>query len=192
MGTENKSFEKEEIYGMRQEEDEAEDWANEADLDLILDKKLLETITENQNSPYSTQVTVLYCTVLYCKYCTVLYCTVLYCNILYCTVLYCTQHRQVTVSQDVSPPSPCSPHKTRPGEAASRDRNLSTAPCSSCSTRTSWRRRWRESAGPGLTVLYCTVLYCTVLYYTVLYCSVLYCTVLYCTGPGLTVWPPSH
>ena len=30
-------------------------WANQPDLDLILDKKLLETITENQNSPYSTQ-----------------------------------------------------------------------------------------------------------------------------------------
>merc|ERR1719422_2607673 len=43
FGFENKSFEKE-------EKEKIDD-----DFNLILDKKLLETITENQNSPYSTQ-----------------------------------------------------------------------------------------------------------------------------------------
>ena len=49
LGVENKSFEKEEIV----EEKLAE--PNSDDFNLLLDKKLLETITENQNSPYSTQ-----------------------------------------------------------------------------------------------------------------------------------------
>ena len=49
LGVENKSFEREEA-----EEVEEGDKVGE-DLHLILDKKLLETITENQNSPYSTQ-----------------------------------------------------------------------------------------------------------------------------------------
>ena len=49
LGVENKSFEREEP-----EEVEEGDKVGE-DLHLILDKKLLETITENQNSPYSTQ-----------------------------------------------------------------------------------------------------------------------------------------
>ena len=52
---ENRSFEKEEIYGVSSEQGDEDMWANQPDLDLILDKKLLETITENQNSPYSTQ-----------------------------------------------------------------------------------------------------------------------------------------
>ena len=55
-GIVNQSFEKEEIYGGAESlGEEEDDWAIQADLDLILDKKLLETITENQNSPYSTQ-----------------------------------------------------------------------------------------------------------------------------------------
>ena len=54
-GVENRSFEKEEIYGVSSEQGDEDPWANQPDLDLILDKKLLETITENQNSPYSTQ-----------------------------------------------------------------------------------------------------------------------------------------
>ena len=54
-GVENRSFEKEEIYGGTSEHGDEDMWANQPDLDLILDKKLLETITENQNSPYSTQ-----------------------------------------------------------------------------------------------------------------------------------------
>jgi len=54
-GVENRSFEKEEIYGVSSEQGDEDMWANQPDLDLILDKKLLETITENQNSPYSTQ-----------------------------------------------------------------------------------------------------------------------------------------
>ena len=54
-GIENRSFEKEEIYGVSEEHGDEDMWANQPDLDLILDKKLLETITENQNSPYSTQ-----------------------------------------------------------------------------------------------------------------------------------------
>ena len=49
LGVENKSFEREEA-----EEVEEGDKVGE-DLHLMLDKKLLETITENQNSPYSTQ-----------------------------------------------------------------------------------------------------------------------------------------
>ena len=49
VGVENKSFEKDEI-----EESEDNDQTGD-DITLILDKKLLETITENQNSPYSTQ-----------------------------------------------------------------------------------------------------------------------------------------
>jgi len=49
LGLENKSFEKEEIDEV-EESDQLGD-----DFNLILDKKLLETITENQNSPYSTQ-----------------------------------------------------------------------------------------------------------------------------------------
>ena len=48
FGFENKSFEKEDT---EQEEKEKID----DEFNLILDKKLLETITENQNSPYSTQ-----------------------------------------------------------------------------------------------------------------------------------------
>ena len=52
---ENKSFEKEEEGEEMGQEGDAEEEFN-----IILDKKLLETITENQNSPYSTQV----CTVL--------------------------------------------------------------------------------------------------------------------------------
>ena len=46
---------KEEIYGGTSEHGDEDMWGNQPDLDLILDKKLLETITENQNSPYSTQ-----------------------------------------------------------------------------------------------------------------------------------------
>ena len=49
LGIENKSFEREEIEEL-EEGDKVGD-----ELHLILDKKLLETITENQNSPYSTQ-----------------------------------------------------------------------------------------------------------------------------------------
>ena len=49
LGQENKSFEKEEEIEF-EEGDQLGD-----DFNLILDKKLLETITENQNSPYSTQ-----------------------------------------------------------------------------------------------------------------------------------------
>ena len=56
IGVENKSFEKEEEGEEMGHEGDAEEEFN-----IILDKKLLETITENQNSPYSTQV----CTVLY-------------------------------------------------------------------------------------------------------------------------------
>ena len=53
---ENRSFENEEIYGGTEVREGDEDhWETQRDLDLILDKKLLETITENQNSPYSTQ-----------------------------------------------------------------------------------------------------------------------------------------
>ena len=48
FGFENKSFEKEEAE--LEEKEKIDD-----DFNLILDKKLLETITENQNSPYSTQ-----------------------------------------------------------------------------------------------------------------------------------------
>ena len=48
FGFENKSFEKEETE--LEEKEKIDD-----DFNLILDKKLLETITENQNSPYSTQ-----------------------------------------------------------------------------------------------------------------------------------------
>ena len=48
VGVENKSFEKEEET--KGDMDDFDD-----DLNLILDKKLLETISENQNSPYSTQ-----------------------------------------------------------------------------------------------------------------------------------------
>ena len=41
---------------VEEEVEEAEEGDKVAeDLHLILDKKLLETITENQNSPYSTQ-----------------------------------------------------------------------------------------------------------------------------------------
>ena len=39
----------------RRRKGEEDCWGNQPDLDLILDKKLLVTITENQNSPYSTQ-----------------------------------------------------------------------------------------------------------------------------------------
>jgi len=53
-GVENRSFDTEEIYG-GDEGGEEDCWSGQPDLDLILDKKLLETITENQNSPYSTQ-----------------------------------------------------------------------------------------------------------------------------------------
>ena len=49
LGVENKSFEREEVEEAEEGDKVAED------LHLILDKKLLETITENQNSPYSTQ-----------------------------------------------------------------------------------------------------------------------------------------
>ena len=51
LGVENKSFEKEEV---ETEEKKDPDPMSE-DFNLLLDKKLLETITENQNSPYSTQ-----------------------------------------------------------------------------------------------------------------------------------------
>jgi len=47
VGVENKSFEKEDETTCEDEFDE--------EVDIILDKKLLETISENQNSPYSTQ-----------------------------------------------------------------------------------------------------------------------------------------
>ena len=52
---ENRSFEKEEIYGGTSEHGDEDMWGNQPDLDLILEKKLLETIMENQNSPYSPQ-----------------------------------------------------------------------------------------------------------------------------------------
>ena len=51
-GVENKSFEREEIEEVAEEAEVGQD---RDDFNLILDKKLLETITENQNSPYSTQ-----------------------------------------------------------------------------------------------------------------------------------------
>ena len=51
-GVENKSFEREEIEEVAEETEVGQD---RDDFNLILDKKLLETITENQNSPYSTQ-----------------------------------------------------------------------------------------------------------------------------------------